>query len=351
MIDLTKHKLRGFRGCHTWRALEEILAFEVVIDGKLPDLVDKRSYLQTLYKYANIFSIPSSSSNMKIGNYRSLTGTSVLGNCNHYTEDVVASSSSKFFKDICDDIYINYWRKNTLKTSISSIFINHDITILYSNRFRYIGYRGSYLTLSYFKRKLEAYKQSIIKYVTPQRYIDHINAIGHLDKIIFISKDEALLIGDDINNNIPRDINDYMGMFIPCVKDEVARKLSSMTGGSVKKDETIILLCLENMEDTIGRLVNNHPSLEEMVDKVFSHEIGHLAFYFYYSNYYHRENWRDIAEKQANWISSISHNGKIDSLIEEICSMQSYEYQNPILLKHKCDLRFHETIEKLYMRE
>ena len=123
----------------------------------------------------------------------------------------------------------------------------------------------------------------MLKYVTPQHYIEHVNAIGHLDKIIILSESEAKIIEGCLNQNIPGDICDFMGMFIPGINEIVAKELSSLINEKVNKKETAILLCPENMWQMMSSLKNNKPTLMEMVDKVFSHEIGHLAFYFYYS--------------------------------------------------------------------
>ncbi len=173
---------------------------------------------------------------------------------------------------------------NTLKNINLNIFKNHDIKLLYSNGYSKSKYALILsLTLGYFTKKIEEYEKAMLKYVTPQHYIEHVNAIGHLDKIIILSKSEAKIIEGCLNQNIPGDICDFMGMFIPGINEIVAKELSSLINEKVNKKETAILLCPENMWQMMSLLKNNKPTLMEMVDKVFSHEIGHLAFYFYYS--------------------------------------------------------------------
>lgn len=354
MIDLKKHKLDETKKNpreHTWRALEEILAYDVLNDKTLVCSSDKNMYLRKIYNDAKLQAIRDSSLKMKLSNYNALSSGSSLDNCNAYTKDVFISSSDLNFQSLYNDIYINFWRKNTLKNINLNIFKNHDIKLLYSNGYSKSKYALTLsLTLGYFTKKIEEYEKAMLKYVTPQHYIEHVNAIGHLDKIIILSESEAKIIEGCLNQNIPGDICDFMGMFIPGLKEIAAKELSSLLNEKVNKKETAILLCPENMWQMMSSLKNNKPTLMEMVDKVFSHEIGHLAFYFYYSKLGYHEGWRTIAEKQANWISSIAHDGKIDELIDEICSLQPFPYHYPVLLKHKNDIHYNDLINDLYLR-
>ena len=83
-------------------------------------------------------------------------------------------------------------------------------------------------------------------------------------------------------------------------------------------------------------------------------EIGHLAFYFYWGAFVDDKRLYDaiydIREKQANWISSIAHNGAMDELIEENTTLQPPRYHNPVLLKHKSQPDYNNNVEGLYLR-
>lgn len=352
MINLKKHKLietKKKQDEHIWRVLEEILAYDVLSDKTLATPTDRNMFLRKIYNDAKFKKIKDSSLKMKLENYKSLIFGDTLDNCNEYTKDIFCNSSDPNFQKIYNDIYINFWRTDTLKKCKFNIFDNHDVKLLYSKGFTSLKYVLP-LSLEYFLKKIEEYKKAMFQYVTPQHYIEHVNAIGHLDKIIILSESETKEIENHLNPNIPGDICDFMGMFIPGVNESTAKELSAMTNEKVNIKETVILLCPENMEGMRLSLKNNHPTIMDMIDKVFSHECGHLAFYFYYSEIRDYEGWETIAEKQANWFSSISHNGCIDDLIEEICSIQPSKYQFPVLLKHNKDKGYDKKVRGLYLR-
>ena len=97
---------------------------------------------------------------MKLSNYNALSSGSSLDNCNAYTKDVFISSSDLNFQSLYNDIYINFWRKNTLKNINLNIFKNHDIKLLYSNGYSKSKYALTLsLTLGYFTKKIEEYEK------------------------------------------------------------------------------------------------------------------------------------------------------------------------------------------------
>ena len=81
MIDLKKHKLVETKKNpreHTWRALEEILAYDVLNDKTLVCSSDKNMHLRKIYNDAKLQAIRDSSLKMKLSNYNALSSQTAL---------------------------------------------------------------------------------------------------------------------------------------------------------------------------------------------------------------------------------------------------------------------------------
>lgn len=222
---------------------------------------------------------------------------------------------------------------------------------MFSESYRLSRYNAQLaLDIDYFKGKIKQYLQNIFIHVTPQHFIEHVNAIGLLDKIVIVAKDEAKMITESMNPRRLDDIPEYMGLFSSSNSNLKTCFDKSGLPVKLRNNECIIFLCPENMDEMRSKLKSNHPTLQEMDDIVFSHEIGHLAFYFYWGKRFSDDGYYTIREKQANWISSIAHNGAMDELIEEITTLQPPRYHNPVLLKHKSQPDYNNNVEDLYLR-
>ena len=332
---------------HKWRALEEILACVATLDSSISN---KSTLLKEVYNEAKLQRIADNSIRAKIGNYKTISGNGTFCNCNEYTKEVYNNYNA--LKTIYDDIFYNSWKKLDKKQLYPVIFEPHDVQLLFSESYLLSKYNSQLgLDIEYFKRKIKQYLQNIFTHVTPQHFVEHSNAIGLLDKIIIVGKDEAKTITDSMNPICLNDIPEYMGLFSASNSRMSIYFDKNCIPITLSNNDCIIFLCPENMDEMRNVLKMNHPTLQEMIDKVFSHEIGHLAFYFYWGDFIgDRENLYTIREKQANWISSLACNGRMDDLIEEVTTFQSSKYHNPVLLKHKSLLDYKGKVDGLYLR-
>ena len=349
MISLIDQHLKTIttRGNHSWNVLEEMLACSVS-DNNLLDDKDKLNVLIKVYEEARL-RIKVSSASMKIQNYQTLDKKSTLNNANKLSISIHSHKTNLEFQRILKDVLYNKWVYYDKNNGKPDLFINHDLELFFSRD--YLASPISKvinLNLVYFKEKINSYLDNIFEHVTPQHYIEHANAIGLLDKIIIISEEDQKSLRINNMDEFHR-INDYMGLFCPSCKG-IKKDLKILGVKNIKENSVVIILCPELMESCRHMLITNKVSLIEMVDKVFSHEIGHLAFYYYYSILGWNDNKLTIAEKQANWICSISHDGSIDSLIKEITTIQPPKYHNPILLSDKKSLDYEYKVDMLYMR-
>lgn len=89
---------------------------------------------------------------MKLGNYKSLISGNALQDCSEYTKDVFDNAKNPGYQVVFEDVYKNFWRKNTKKTLNVNIFENHDIKLLFSNMYLSSKYaKNLVLNLKYFE--------------------------------------------------------------------------------------------------------------------------------------------------------------------------------------------------------
>ena len=351
MIDLVAKKLAGSSGNHTWRALEEMLSFGIFQDPNICDMKTKEVILDYIFRYAKL-RIKDSSVKQKFRNYLQAKSGD-YSHCNQYSVDIIKSfaADSKFKKTV-QELINNKWSVCSQRAGRPSVFVNHTVNVLFSEKYIKTGFPKC--NAVFFERKINEYLDLIYQYVTPQHYIEHANAIGHLDKIVFVTKEEERNLGKNINNNSVEEIKDYMGLFIPSARQGDVAFSSDLQNGKIKEKETLIILCPESMSETM-RCLTNRVTIDTMIDKVFSHEIGHLAFYFYAHEWKDRTDddrcwYKTIAERQANWISSIAHGGSLDELISEISRHQPPPYHCPLLLSDNIYNNYEDRVEQLYLR-
>ncbi len=331
MIDLNHEDLKYYEKKHTWHALEEIMCARAALIS--PQIKPKDLCLDL--EKANI-RISEASIRKKLANYHFLASGTGFNNNSKLAIEVFNNLPA--FNDLYCDIYNNSWSDKV--KSAPRLFNPHNIELLCSDNFRKSRLAAEIpLKINWYLEKIDSYLDNIFKHTSPQHYVEHSNAIGCLDKIILVANadDGLLAIKDnvDINKKLIS-IQDFMGCYVQFVDASLARGLNNLMlgSGNVNAGETIILLAPENMSGMIKSMTLYPPTLMEMLDKVFSHEVGHLAFAFYLHDFFHSDWVWSLAEKQANWISSISHDGEIDDLIEDICWRQPPKYHDPRLLKH-----------------
>ncbi len=351
MINLVEKSLAGSSDSHTWRALEEMLSFGIFQDSNINDIKTKQIVLRYIFNFAKL-RIKESSVNQKFRNYLQAKSGD-YSHCNQYSVDIIKSfAADPKFKKTVQELINNKWSAYSQRAGRPSVFVNHTVSVLFSKEYIKKGFPK--YDASFFEKRINEYLDFIYQNVTAQHYIEHANAIGHLDKIVFVTKEEAAYLKNYIEDNSVEEINDYMGLFIPSARQmHIEFSHLFLLNGEIKEKETIIILCPESMSEMM-KCMKKRVTIDTMIDEVFSHEIGHLAFYFYAHEWKKRTeercSYKKIAEKQANWISSIAHGGSLDELISEVTRCQPPQYQYPLLLSDNVYPDYEHKVEQLYLR-
>ena len=115
--------------------------------------------------------------------------------------------------------------------------------------------------------------------------------------------------------------------------------------------DNVICLCVDNMEFFMKQDAFKNESIIKLYETVLSHEIGHLIFSYLDLNI-KNNNCTKFKERQANYFSSYVFSSDLDYFIYEVTKHQNSDYQNPLLLSHKLELKgFDKLVRKLYKGE
>jgi len=246
---------------------------------------------------------------------------------------------------------------NLLKLNI----VRYETDIDYdSKKIKYILYCSTNKKRKQFMSSLVKYKFLMMKNRLEinidenTNFKDVINYIklNELDMVLLVSSDEMKTIYRELSYN--KDRNDSpMGMYLKYY-DRNYTFLCDVLGNKFKQDIeylnnyyvylNIIFICMDNIKSCIESLRINHSSIlndlsltvrddsllicvDELFNKVFAHECGHLIFSYDDSQIFDRV----FEERRANYFVSFIFDGKYDYFNLYLTSLQSWMYKDPLV--------------------
>ena len=185
------------------------------------------------------------------------------------------------------------------------------------------------------------------------RALLHLVMFLSLDEIKLTDSSEMFEIANSKFNNQENDIQ-----FRELDEENIEQKINifrkiELMGCFFIKDKKTLYICPDHIEHFLNQKDLNEISLADMYYKVFAHEVGHLVFSYINFDLYNYSNfkYREMLERQANYFASYVYESYYDYLISMVTSHQLKEYQNPLLLSHRCNegpKKYDEKVTKLY---